>query len=44
MIVSPQNFDKITSLIKNVLTPDIHSCEMFMKWIDYIYSYEEESF
>jgi len=42
MIESPKNIDKITSLIKNALTPEIHSREMYMKWIDYSYYYEED--
>lgn len=42
MIESPQNADTITTLVKNALTPEIHSREMFMKWIDYSYYYEEE--
>ena len=29
-------------LIKNALTTEINSREMFMKWIDYSYYYEEE--
>lgn len=42
MIESPKNTDNITNLIKNALTPEIHSREMYMKWIDYSYYYEEE--
>lgn len=42
MIESPKNIDNITNLIKNALTPEIHSREMYMKWIDYSYYYEEE--
>ncbi|NVP17319.1 Fic family protein [Candidatus Gracilibacteria bacterium] len=42
MIESPKNTDNITNLIKNALTPEIHSREMYMKGIDYSYYYEEE--
>jgi len=42
MVESPQNADKIINLVKNALTSEIHSREMFMKWIDYSYYYEEE--
>lgn len=42
MIESPKNIDNITGLIKNALTDEIHSREMYMKWIDYSYYYEEE--
>lgn len=42
MIESPKNIDNITNLIKNALTDEIHSREMYMKWIDYSYYYEEE--
>lgn len=42
MVESPQSDDKITKLVKNALTSDINSREMFMKWIDYSYYYEEE--
>lgn len=42
IIESPKNIDNITNLIKNALTPEIHSREMYMKWIDYSYYYEEE--
>ncbi len=42
MIKSPSNSKKIISLLKNALTDEIHSREMFMKWIDYSYYYEEE--
>jgi len=41
MIVSPSSGDKITSLLKNALTNEINSREMFMKGIDYSYYYEE---
>jgi len=41
MIQSPSDTTKITSLIKNALTDEIDSREMFMKWIDYSYYYEE---
>lgn len=42
MIASPSDSTKITRLIQNALTDEIHSREMFMKWIDYSYYYEEE--
>ena len=42
MIESPADSIKITNLLKNALTDEIHSREMFMKWIDYSYYYEEE--
>ena len=42
MIESPASSIKITNLLKNALTDEIHSREMFMKGIDYSYYYEEE--
>jgi len=42
MIKSPSDEKYITNLIKNALTDEIYSREMFMKWIDYSYYYEEE--
>ena len=42
MIESSRNTIKITKLLKNALTDEIHSREMFMKGIDYSYYYEEE--
>lgn len=42
MIESSINGNKIINLIKNALTNEINSREMFMKWIDYSYYYEEE--
>lgn len=42
MIESPTNSMRITNLLNNALTDEIHSREMFMKWIDYSYYYEEE--
>lgn len=42
MIASPTNSSTILHLLKNALTDDIHSREMFMKGIDYSYYYEEE--
>ena len=42
MVESSINSEKITNLLKNALTDQIHSREMFMKWIDYSYYYEEE--
>ena len=41
MIESPTNSMKITNLLKNALTDEIYSREMFMKGIDYSYYYEE---
>ena len=41
MVESPSNSNKITNLLKNVLTNEINSREMFMKGIDYSYYYEE---
>jgi len=41
MVESPANSVKITNLLKNALTDEINSREMFMKWIDYSYYYEE---
>lgn len=42
MIQSPTNNTKITNLLKNALTDEIYSREMFMKGIDYSYYYEED--
>lgn len=42
MIQSPHDGTIILDLINDALTDDIHSREMFMKWIDYSYYYEEE--
>lgn len=41
MVESPTNSLKITNLLKNALTNEISSREMFMKGIDYSYYYEE---
>ena len=41
MIQSPKNSTEIKNLIKNALTDEINSREMFMKGIDYSYYYEE---
>jgi len=41
MIKSSVNSTEIKNLIKNALTDDINSREMFMKGIDYSYYYEE---
>jgi len=41
MIESPSDSYKINSLLKNALTNEINSREMFMKGIDYSYYYEE---
>ncbi|MDD3645950.1 MAG: Fic family protein [Candidatus Gracilibacteria bacterium] len=42
MIKSPSSDKEIKSLVKNALTDEIDSREMFMKGIDYSYYYEEE--
>jgi cell filamentation protein len=42
MIQSPTNSTTLKELLRNALTDDIHSREMFMKGIDYSYYYEEE--
>lgn len=42
MVNSPKESTKITAFLKNALTGEIHSREMFMKGIDYSYYYEEE--
>ena len=41
MIESTINNNKIKNLIQAALTDEINSREMFMKWIDYSYYYEE---
>ena len=41
MIQSPTDSGVIKKLLKNALTDEIHSREMFMKGIDYSYYYEE---
>ena len=41
MIKSSVNSTEIKNLIKNALTDEINSREMFMKGIDYSYYYEE---
>ncbi len=41
MVQTPSNSRKIKMLIKNALTDEINSREMFMKGIDYSYYYEE---
>ena len=41
MIQSASNDDTIRLLLKNALTDEIESREMFMKGIDYSYYYEE---
>ena len=43
MIESPNSVIKITKLLENALTDEINSREMFMKWIDYSYYYEEKT-
>ena len=43
MIQSPKNSEIIKNLIKDALTDEINSREMFMKGIDYSYYYEEEN-
>ena len=42
MVLSPTNSTVLKKLLKNALTDEIHSREMFMKGIDYSYYYEEE--
>jgi cell filamentation protein len=42
MIRSSVNSATIKNLLKNALTDEINSREMFMKGIDYSYYYEEE--
>lgn len=42
MIESVTNDSKIRYLIEHALTDKIHDRDMFMKWIDYSYYYEEE--
>ena len=42
MVRSGVNSNNLKNLIKNALTDEIHSREMFMKGIDYSYYYEEE--
>ncbi|MCF7819816.1 Fic family protein [Candidatus Gracilibacteria bacterium] len=41
MVQSPRNSTEIKNLLKNALTDEINSREMFMKGIDYSYYYEE---
>ena len=41
MIQSSVNSTGLKLLLKDVLTDEIHSREMFMKGIDYSYYYEE---
>jgi len=41
IIESSTNSTKLKSLLKNALTDEINSREMFMKGIDYSYYYEE---
>ena len=41
MVLSSVNSVKLKSLLKNALTDEINSREMFMKGIDYSYYYEE---
>lgn len=42
MVQSPHDSTEIKNFLKNALTDEIHSREMFMKGIDYSYYYEEE--
>jgi len=42
MVKSPENDKELKKLLKNALTNEINSREMFMKGIDYSYYYEEE--
>jgi len=41
MVQSSVNSTKLKSLLKNALTDEINSREIFMKGIDYSYYYEE---
>ena len=41
MVKSPVNSNTLKKLLKNALTTEIDSREMFMKGIDYSYYYEE---
>ena len=41
MVKSPVSSGALKKLLKNALTPEIDSREMFMKGIDYSYYYEE---
>ena len=41
MVKSATNSSVLKSLLKNALTDEINSREMFMKGIDYSYYYEE---
>ena len=41
MIISTVDSSELLKIIKNALTTEIHSREMFMKGIDYSYYYEE---
>jgi len=41
MVISPSNSTVLQNLLKNALTDEINSREMFMKGIDYSYYYEE---
>ena len=41
MMQSSTNSTKLKRLLKNALTDEIDSCEMFMKGVDYSYYYEE---
>ena len=42
MVASPLDPTLIFELLKNALTDDINSRELFLKGIDYSYYYEEE--
>jgi cell filamentation protein len=41
MVTSSVDSSKLQSLLKNALTPEIHSRDMYLKGIDYSYYYEE---
>ncbi|MDL2299990.1 cell filamentation protein Fic, partial [Bacteroides sp. OttesenSCG-928-E20] len=41
MVLSPTDSTLLKSLLKNALTDEIDSREIFMKGIDYSYYYEE---
>lgn len=42
MIISAVDSSVLKQLIQKALTPEIHDRELFLKGIDYSYSYEEE--
>ena len=42
MVVSVSDSSKLKKLIKGALTDRVDDRDVFMKWIDYSYYYEEE--